>query len=148
MYNFDKSSYVRILLKYKPTGSAMLSQQSKYALRAVQYLGKVEKGTFYRVNEIALATGLPAPYLSKVLKLLSQRGILRSRRGKNGGVALSDDENSVTFLDICKAVDDPIVKAECVLHKRVCNAARPCAFHEKWSATKRKLLEFLEKEEL
>lgn len=126
----------------------MLSQQSKYALRAVQYMSKGEKGTFYRVDEIARATGSPAPYLAKILKALSQRGVIRSRRGKNGGVALHDDGTTVTFLAICKAVDDPIVKAECVLHKRVCNAARPCAFHDKWSATKRKLLEFLEGEEL
>ena len=126
----------------------MLSQQSKYALRAVQYLSKGEKGAFYRVDEIARATGLPAPYLAKVLKSLSQRGVIRSRRGKNGGVALLDDGTTVNFLAICEAVDDPIVKAECVLHKRVCNAARPCAFHDKWSATKRKLLQFLESEEL
>ena len=126
----------------------MLSQQSKYALRAVQYLAKVEKGTFHRVDEIARATGLPAPYLSKILKSLTQQGVLRSRRGKNGGVALQDDDTAVTFLEICRAVDDPIVKAECVLHKRLCNASRPCAFHEKWSATKKKLLQFLEQEEL
>lgn len=126
----------------------MLSQQSKYALRAVQYLSKGEKGTFYRVDEIARATGLPAPYLAKVLKSLAQHGVLRSRRGKNGGVALLDEGTTVSFLSVCKAVDDPIVRSECVLHKRACNASRPCAFHDNWSATKRKLLKFLESEEL
>ena len=124
----------------------MLSQQSKYALQAVQYLSKGEKGVFYRVDEIASATGLPAPYLAKVLKLLAQQGVIRSRRGKNGGVALLDDGTTVSFLTVCEAVDDPIVKSECVLHKRACNAARPCAFHTKWSATKGKLLKFLENE--
>ena len=126
----------------------MLSQQSKYALRAVQYLSKVESESFLRVEEIAAATRLPAPYLAKVLKLLVQKGLLQSRRGKNGGVALVHDRRAVTFYEVCKAVDDPIVKAECVLHKRICSATRPCAFHDKWSATKQKLIEYLEQEEV
>ena len=126
----------------------MLSQQSKYALRALQHLQKVDRDSFLRVEEIANATDLPAPYLAKVLKLLVQKGLLNSRRGKNGGVSLVENRKPVTFYEVCIAVDDPIVKAECVLHKRSCSASRPCAFHDRWSATKKKLLQYLEAEEI
>jgi Rrf2 family protein len=126
----------------------MLSQQSKYALRALQYLQKADSDSFLRVEEIAAATDLPAPYLAKVLKSLVQKGLLSSRRGKNGGVALVTDRKRVTFYEVCQAVDDPIVKSECVLHTRLCSASRPCAFHERWSATKKKLLQYLEAEEI
>lgn len=125
----------------------MLCQQSKYALRAVQHLSTLERGVFHTVGEIADATDLPAPYLSKVLKLLVKRGLLVSRRGKNGGVALNrDGGRKVTFLEVCTAVDDPIVAAECVLFKRSCSEEGACAFHTKWSATKDRLLQFLERE--
>jgi Rrf2 family protein len=126
----------------------MLSQQSKYALRAVQFLSKVEGGAFLRVEEIAGATQLPAPYLAKVLKMLVQENLLLSRRGKNGGVSLVRGRPPLTFIEVCRAVDDPIVKSECVLHKRACSARKPCAFHDKWAATKKKLLEYLEEEEV
>jgi Rrf2 family protein len=124
----------------------MLSQQSKYALRAVQHLKTLKSGTLVRVEEIAKATDLPAAYLSKVLKLLVHEKLLESRRGKNGGVALMERRKPLTFMDICKAVEDPIVASECVLRKQSCNLKTPCAFHLKWSATKKKLLLFLERE--
>jgi Rrf2 family protein len=125
----------------------MLCQQSKYALRAVQHLGTLDRGAYHTVGEIAEATGLPAPYLAKVLKLLVKRELLISRRGKNGGVALNRQHKSkVTFLDVCTAVEDPIVAAECMLFKRPCSEESACAFHTKWSATKERLLQFLERE--
>jgi len=124
----------------------MLSQQSKYALRALQHLKTLESGTFVRVEEIAKATDLPAAYLSKVLKLLVHEELLESRRGKNGGVALMERKKPLTFMDICKAVEDPIVASECVLRKQSCNLKAPCSFHLKWSETKKRLLLFLERE--
>jgi Rrf2 family iron-sulfur cluster assembly transcriptional regulator len=126
----------------------MLSQQSKYALRAVQYLHTTDSGVFLRVEEIARATQLPAPYLAKVLKMLVQQELLLSRRGKNGGVSLVHGRPPLTFIEVCRAVGDPIVQSECVLHKRACSARRPCAFHDRWAATKAKLLEYLEEEEI
>lgn len=126
----------------------MLSQQSKYALRAVMYLNRLGSNKYLRVEQIAEATGLPAPYLSKLLKLLVQHGLLISRRGKNGGVALNPNKDKVTFYDICLALEDPIILSECVLFKKPCNEEHHCAFHKKWAATKKRLLEFLDQEKL
>lgn len=126
----------------------MLSQQSKYALRALMYLNRLESNKYLRVDQIAEATDLPAPYLSKLLKLLVQHGLLISRRGKNGGVALNPGKGKITFYDICVALEDPIILSECVLFKKPCNEDHPCAFHKKWAATKKRLLEFLDQEKL
>ena len=133
--------------KYPISGfeSCMLSQQSKYALKAIQYLRTCERAEYQRVDSIAKATGLPGPYLAKVLKPLVEAGILVSRRGKNGGVALVNDKG-IAFFSVCRVLEDPIVVAECVLHKKECREASPCAFHEKWSATKEKLIRYLQRE--
>jgi Rrf2 family iron-sulfur cluster assembly transcriptional regulator len=125
----------------------MLSQQSKYAIRAIQYLRACPEGQFCRVDVIAEATGLPAAFLAKVLKQLVAAEILTSRRGKNGGVALIN-ACFVSMMDVCRAVEDPVVRKECVLHKHSCRENKPCAFHGAWSVTKDNLLGFLESERI
>ncbi len=121
----------------------MLSQQSKYALRAMIYLSEQPAETYVKVDDIASKTDLPSPYLSKIIKQLALKQIIVSRRGKNGGVQLNRLNPELTFFDICRAVADPIVQSECVLFKRPCDKKAPCPFHNKWSKTKSRLIEFL-----
>lgn len=122
----------------------MLSQQSKYALRAMVYLSNQSADSYVKVEHIADKENLPSAYLSKIFKMLANSDVIVSRRGKNGGVQLNRKRKSVTFYDICTAVEDPVVKSECVLFKKVCSKDSPCDFHGKWSTTKGKLIEFLQ----
>ena len=121
----------------------MLSPQSKYALRAMIELAQQPADSFIKVEEIAKESKLPAPYLSKIFKMLASSKIIISRRGKNGGVQLNRSRAPVTFYEICEAIEDPIVLSECVLFKKACDVNNPCSFHPRWSKTKQRLLDFL-----
>ena len=121
----------------------MLSPQSKYALRAMMYLAQQGHDIFVKVEDIAVESDLPAPYLAKIFKLLAEQDLIVSKRGKNGGVQLNRCRDSISFYDICEATGDPIVRAECVLFKKLCEPKQPCSFHPKWSRTKQRLLSFL-----
>ena len=55
--------------------------------------------------EIAEAAGVPAPFLSKVLGRLADRGLLRSRRGRRGGFVLGRPAAEITLADIALALD-------------------------------------------
>ena len=57
------------------------------------------------VTEIAEAAGVPAPFLSKVLGRLADRGLLRSRRGRRGGFVLGRPASEITLADIALALD-------------------------------------------
>lgn len=121
----------------------MLSQQTKYALRALMYLRQQPLDRFVKVEQIAQDADLPAAYLSKILKQLADSELLLTRRGTNGGVQFDRGKSGVTFHAICEAVDDPIVREECVLFKKACNKNNPCPFHKTWSKSKEQLLVFL-----
>jgi Rrf2 family protein len=56
-------------------------------------------------TEIAAAAGVPAPFLSKVLGRLADRGLLRSRRGRRGGFVLGRPASEITLADIALALD-------------------------------------------
>ncbi len=82
----------------------MLSQTVEYALRAVVHLA--DRAPEARTtDEIAAATRVPKPYLSKVLQGLGRAGIVRSRRGIGGGVCLVKAPADLTVLEVVEAVE-------------------------------------------
>ena len=57
------------------------------------------------VIAIAQAAGVPAPFLSKVLGRLVDRGLLRSRRGRGGGFVLGRPASDITLADVALALE-------------------------------------------
>ena len=77
----------------------MLSQTLEYALRAVVFLTKAAPGAS-TTEEIAREMHIPRPYLKKIPQNLGRAGIVRSRRGNRGGVALARHPRDLTILDV------------------------------------------------
>src|SRR6478672_321651 len=108
----------------------MFSQTVEYALRAVVHLADRAPSP-QTTEQIARATLVPKPYLSKVLQGLHVARIVQLKRGIGGGVNLAKPANRMTILDVVNAVE-PIrrirecplgLKAHginlCPLHKRL-----------------------------
>merc|ERR1712054_30491 len=58
--------------------------------------------------ELAAATGVPAPTVAKLLKLLLKGGLVESWRGVNGGYALARHLDEITAADIIEALEGPV----------------------------------------
>jgi Rrf2 family transcriptional regulator, nitric oxide-sensitive transcriptional repressor len=110
----------------------MFSQTVEYALRAVVFLAQ-NRGSA-ATDQVAAATKVPPAYLAKVMQGLVRGGIVVSRRGVGGGVALARKPEELTVLEVVNAVD-PIVRIRtcplelsthganlCPLHRRLDNA--------------------------
>ena len=82
----------------------MFSQTVEYALRAMIYLAD-QSPKRVSTEEIARATRVPKPYLSKVIQGLSRAGLLESKRGVGGGVSLVDSPEKITILHVVEAVE-------------------------------------------
>jgi Rrf2 family protein len=57
------------------------------------------------VAAMAQAAGVPAPFLSKVLGRLADRGLLRSKRGRGGGFVLGRPASDITLADVALALE-------------------------------------------
>jgi len=108
----------------------MFSQTVEYALRAVVYLAS-QAPEARTTGQIHRATKVEQTYLSKVLQGLAKKGIVTTRRGIGGGVALAKSPEKLTILDVVNAVE-PIKRIKtcplglsghgvrlCPLHKRM-----------------------------
>ncbi|MCB0322580.1 MAG: Rrf2 family transcriptional regulator [Bdellovibrionales bacterium] len=120
---------------------SMLSTPTKHALRALMALASTSSREFVSVGDLAKQTRTPPAYLAKILRTLSQQKMLASKKGVGGGVSLN--RTSITFLEVCEALKDPIVKDNCMLSNKRCSKDRPCPFHTKWSTQRRAQLELL-----
>ena len=82
----------------------MFSQTVEYALRAVVFLADKSPAAC-TTDQIAEATQVPKPYLSKVLQNLGRSDIVRSQRGIGGGVTLVKTPAELTILEVVNAVE-------------------------------------------
>lgn len=64
--------------------------------------------------ELAEATGLPAPMVSKVLKSLARSDLVVSHRGVHGGYNLSCGPDEISVAAIVEALEGPVALTACV----------------------------------
>ena len=68
----------------------------------------------FSAPEIALETQLPAPTVSKILKILVRHDLLESHRGAKGGYSLRRPPEEISVEAIISAVEGPIGITECI----------------------------------
>jgi Rrf2 family protein len=64
--------------------------------------------------ELAEREGIPPVFLALILSDLRQRGILRARRGREGGYELAIDPNTFTLIDAIETLGGPLLPFACV----------------------------------
>jgi FeS assembly SUF system regulator len=109
-----------------------LSRMADYGVVVMTQLARAP-GVVHTAPGVAAVTSLPAPTVSKVLKLLANASLLESRRGTNGGYSLTRPAADITMADIIGAVDGPIALTECVgSDGAICEIEALCPTRTNW----------------
>ena len=82
--------------------------KTQYAVQAVIYLARQDRLQPVPVSEIAAAVGISPKFLEDILGALRVAGIVRSRRGKEGGYQLVPAPADLSVLDLVQAVEGPM----------------------------------------
>ncbi|MEQ9411589.1 MAG: Rrf2 family transcriptional regulator [Fuerstiella sp.] len=82
----------------------MISQTAEYALRAVVFLARQNDTpvTRIRISEEAMVS---PDYLTRVMQLLADNGIVTIKRGPGGGYMLAPPKERLTVLDVISSVE-------------------------------------------
>jgi Rrf2 family transcriptional regulator, iron-sulfur cluster assembly transcription factor len=108
----------------------MLSNQSKYAIRAVLYLAiySNEKDKLSS-KKVADVINVPAPFLAKIFQKLSKEKLILSSKGPNGGFFLTKNEKSKNLLDVIDCIDGLESFKTCFFGLPKCSDENPCSIH-------------------
>ena len=112
----------------------MLSNTSKYAIRAVIYLtlySSSEKKV--GIKEISSKLDIPTPFLGKILQLLAKQNILSSTKGPHGGFSLNKPSMDISIMEIIEIIDGSDSFDGCVIRTTKCSHDAPCSLHDKIS---------------
>lgn len=112
-------------------GMLRLSKQSDYATLLMSHLA-ADPEAIRSVGELAQATRLSAPMVSKTLKQLARGGLIESTRGAGGGYRLSRAAEQITVADIVRAVEGPIAMTECAGTDSHCAIESHCLLRPHW----------------
>ena len=91
----------------------MLSQKTRYAIRAMQHLADRHGEGPVRLAEIAEAQNIPASFLTVILSELSRYGIVGSMRGKDGGYWLAVSPIDITYGDLIRVMRGSLALVPC-----------------------------------
>ena len=79
-----------------------LTKKTEYALIACCYLARVNRGVV-SARDIAQQHSVRVPLLMNVLKVLNQRGLLKSARGARGGYTLAVPADELSLARVIEA---------------------------------------------
>ena len=105
-----------------------LTKKADYSLIALKHFALCLQRNREAVSakEVAESCGIPLPILSKLLQKLGKSGFLSSEYGTNGGYRLARDPRQISALEVIRAIDGPIVLANCFTEGAFCGHSGRC----------------------
>ena len=110
-----------------------LSKLTDYAVVVLSHMTH-DEGEIHAAAEIAQATSVGFPTVSKLLKLLARAGVVHSVRGAKGGYLLNGSSEQISVAEIIQAIEGPIALTECSISDDSCQQSANCEIRGNWTA--------------
>jgi FeS assembly SUF system regulator len=89
-------------------------------------------GSLSSAHQVADATHLAQPTVSKLLKSLVRSGLVVSERGAQGGYALARSPERISAAEILDALEGPVAITECSALHGACDLEAFCRVGHAW----------------
>ena len=101
----------------------MLSQKTRYTIRALQHLADHYREGPIRLDAIAEAQNIPRKFLTVILSEMGREGLVVSTRGRDGGYELALPPVDIRYGDIIRLTRGSLALVPCASR----NAHEHCA---------------------
>jgi len=108
-----------------------LSTKSRYGTRAVLDIA-LQKEKIVPLRIIAERQQLSLSYLEHLVTPLIIGNILRSNRGREGGISLAKPASEIKIGDIIQILEGRTVTVDCVKNPSMCKRSEFCATRDLW----------------
>jgi len=104
---------------------------TEYAIRVMVYLASHRDGR-YSTNHLHRELNIPYKYLGRLMKKLSDSGLIDVTQGKHGGYVISKDLSNIYLYHIIDTVEGLDNYSRCILGFPECSEEHPCSLHGRW----------------
>jgi Rrf2 family protein len=124
----------------------LITQKTKYAIRAVFELARRQEEGPTKIAEIAEAQKIPVRFLEVILNQLKHGGLVTAKRGFYGGFTLKKPPDRITVAEIIQCMESKH-SLHCVscISKDDCDLKGDCAFLPMWDKAQRAMLGVFER---
>jgi Rrf2 family protein len=122
-----------------------ITAKADYAVRAAVELAAAEDEIRpVKGEQLARSQGIPHNFLENILTELRRAGIVRTRRGADGGYQLARPASSITVADVLRAVEGPLAAVQGVRPDELEYGGAASRLPEVWVALRASLRDVLE----
>jgi FeS assembly SUF system regulator len=121
-----------------------IGKLTDYALLIMSQMAK-EPDSILSATYLADVLHLTPPTVSKILKMLSEAGLVSSVRGADGGYHLARSAVGITVADIIAAMEGEFAMTECCESRGLCVIDSMCTMRENWRKINNHVQAFLAK---
>jgi Rrf2 family protein len=123
-----------------------ISAKADYAVRAAAELAAAEsQGRPVKGEHLAAAQGIPKQFLEHILADLRHAGLVRTRRGAEGGYALTRPAAQISVAEVLRAVEGPLAAVQGVRPESLRYRGAAARLPEVWVALRANLRAVLER---
>ncbi len=122
-----------------------LTQATDYGMAAILDLSQRNRDRNYSIREISRSTQIPEEFLRKIFQLLVKSGIIRSFKGRGGGVSLARSPETITVAEIIAPLQEDRGLVRCLRAGEYCPRSYECKASIFWRRIQENLFEALEK---
>ncbi|HEV8342601.1 MAG TPA: Rrf2 family transcriptional regulator [Candidatus Binatia bacterium] len=122
-------------------GVMQIPRRVDYGLRAMIYLATQNPERSCSVSEIASQQNVPRKFLEKIIRDLIRCGLVKSKRGPDGGYTLTRSPREISFRDVIEALEGPIAVNVCMDQQLSCSHLPRCAMFGVWNEVQRRIIE-------
>jgi FeS assembly SUF system regulator len=120
-----------------------ISKLTDYAIMVMAELSAAA-GQVVSAQTLAERCSLELPTVSKLLKLLSREGLVRSFRGASGGYRIERAAEDISVAEIITAIEGPIAMTECSIDPGLCQQEDSCNLRSNWQRISTAVAEAME----
>ncbi len=108
-----------------------ISKLTDYGTVVLAHLAH-DDSSLVSASDVAVATSIALPTVSKLLKALARADLVRSTRGAQGGYQLSRGAKEISAAAVIDALEGPVSITECSSHDGHCDIESVCAVGGAW----------------
>jgi Rrf2 family protein len=101
----------------------VLSQKTRYALKALLELAALPAGAPLSSAAISARRTIPGKFLEAILVELQRDGLVRAKRGRSGGYQLAQSAGAISFGGVVRLMEGPLALLPCVSETRYLRCA-------------------------